>query len=116
MNPALNGAQTYETEEWIYFAGGQDSSNTATNIIYKIKRVEPTAVEKAGTMAIPRVDPFFFKAGDKVVILGGSTQPLMEVFNDKLEPVKGFEKAGEAFYQQLQCYTTDVKLENCSYG
>lgn len=78
--------------------------------------MEPTAVEKVGFMKVPRVDPFFFKCGDKIVIMGGSEKPMMEVFNDKMEPISGFEAKSEAFFYQLACYTTDLKLENCSYG
>jgi hypothetical protein len=117
MNPALSGAQPYESDEWVYFAGGQDHADKATNVISKVKKVDPTTVERAGLMRVPRVDPFFFKVGDKLVIMGGSEKPLMEVFTEQLQPLG---EAGDAvshlFFSQLACYTTDTKLENCSYG
>lgn len=116
MTPALTGAQSVETKEFIYLAGGQDGSDKATNGILKVKRCNPAAIEKAGTLKVPRVDPFFFKVGDKMVVMGGCDKPVMEVFNEKLEPVAGCEAKSDAFFGQLACYTTDLKLENCSYG
>ena len=116
MSPALTGAQPYETDEWIYIAGGQDASDKSTNLISKVKRVDPTSVEKSGFMKVPRVDPFFFKVGDKIIIMGGTETPLFEVFNEKMEHLMGYEPKSVAFFFQLACYTTDTKLENCSYG
>lgn len=113
---ALTGAHAFEDEEYIFLAGGQNQTDQATNLISKVKKVDPTAIEKVGFMKVPRVDAFFFRCGDKRVIIGGSEKPLMEVFNTKMEPLSGYEAKSEAFFYQLACYTSDLKLANCSYG
>ena len=116
MSPALSGSQQYETEEWVYIVGGQDLNDKSTNVISKVKKTNPTVIEPAGHTKHPRVDPFIFKLGDKIVVMGGCLPPLIEVFNDKFEPQSGYEAKSEAFFHQLACYTSDMKLETCSYG
>lgn len=116
MTPALVGAQSCESGEFIYFAGGQDAKNEKTNVIYKVKKDNPTAIEKAGTMSVARVDPFFFQVGTKFVIMGGSDKPVIDVLNDKMVIEKGHEAKSKAFFSQFACYTSDEKLENCSFG
>jgi hypothetical protein len=116
MNPSLTGAQSCEHGDYVYFAGGQDAKNEKTNVIYKVKKENPTMIEKAGTMSCPRVDPFFFQVGTKFLIMGGSDKPVIDVLNDKMVVEKGHEAKSAAFFSQLSCYTSDEKLENCSYG
>jgi hypothetical protein len=116
MTPALIGAQSCEHGEFIYFAGGQNDKNEKTNIIYKVKKENPTAIEKAGTMSVPRVDPFFFQVGKHFVIMGGSDKPAIDVLDEKMVVQKGFDAKSTAFFKQLASYTSDEKLENCSYG
>lgn len=117
MSPPLNGAQVYESSEFVYIVGGQDTKDLATKLISKINRMNPTVMEKVTDMKVPRVDPFCFKVKDRLVIMGGSEKSLIEVFQEKtLTPEKGFENKSEAFFYQLACYTSDMKLENCSLG
>lgn len=117
MTPALSGSSCYYTDEWVYIFGGQDASDRATNLISKIKRSTATDIEKAGYMSVPRVDPFAFTLDGKIVVMGGSDKPLIEVFDVKtLAPEKGVEKKSEAFFYQLACYTSDIKLENSTVG
>lgn len=117
MTPALSGANCYYVDEWVYIFGGQDMSDKATNQISKIKRSDATGMVKAGLMKVPRVDPFVFTLDHKIVVMGGSDKPLIEVFDEKtLESEKGMEKKSEAFFYQLACYTSDYKLQNSSVG
>lgn len=117
MTPALNGAVCYYVDEWVYIFGGQDSSNKAINLISKVKKSDATGMEKAGVMQLPRVNPFAFNLDGKIVVMGGSEKPLIEAFDEKtLEPEKGIEKKSAAFFFQLACYTSDLKLENATIG
>lgn len=117
MTPALSGSTCYYVDEWVYIFGGQDSSDRATNLISKIKRATATGIEKAGYMQVPRVDPFAFTLDSKIVLMGGSDKPLIEVFDEKtLKPETGIEKKSASFFHQLSCYTGDLKLENVSIG
>lgn len=74
-------------------------------------------MEKAGFMQVPRIDPFVFTLNNKIVVMGGTEKPIIEAFNEKsLEPEQGLEKKSAAFFAQLECYTSDMKLENSSVG
>lgn len=117
MTPPLNGANCYESGNDVYIIGGQDSKDKSTNLISKVQRVNPTSIEKAGYMQVPRVDAFAFTLDNKMVIMGGSQKPLIEIYEPKtLQPEKGLEAKSESFFKQLACYTGDLKLENSSVG
>lgn len=117
MAPALSGANCYYIDEWVYIFGGQDSNDRPTNLISKIQRCDPTSIQVAGYMKVPRVDPFAFDLCHKIVVMGGSDQPLIEVFDEKtLAPEPGMENKSASFFYQLACYTSDSKLENSSVG
>lgn len=118
MNPALNGASLHQTDHHVYLFGGQDSNDMPTTAIYKIDANNPTAMERfSSSMRIARVDCFVFRLADKVIVLGGSDQPLMECFEGpNLTAVAGIEHKSESFFHQLSNYTSDLKLENCSWG
>lgn len=117
MTPALSGANCYETDKDVFIIGGQDLKDKATNLISKVQRVNPTSIEKAAFMQVPRVDAFAFTLDNKIVIMGGSEKPLIEAFDPKnLQPEKGLEAKSDAFFKQLACYTGDFKLENSSVG
>lgn len=117
MNPALNGAVKYETQDWIYVVGGQGKDDLPVKTIYKINRHNPTAMEKVLDMHTARVDPFVMKVGKHIVVMGGSDQPSIEAFDEtNWKPETGMEAKSESFFNQLACYTSDLKLENCSFG
>jgi N-acetylneuraminic acid mutarotase len=117
MSPALNGAVKYETADWIYVFGGQGADDLPVKTIYKINRHKPTAMEKVAEMHTARVDPFVMKVGKHIVVMGGSQHPSIEAFDEATwKPETGMEAKSESFFNQLACYTTDFKLENCSFG
>ena len=118
MNPALNGASSYDDGTNIYLFGGQDNNDIPSSAIYKINASNPTTMEKLQvSLKVARVDCFVFKVGNEIVVLGGSKSPLMEVFDaSTMQPKTGFEAKSQSFFNQLSNYTSDVKLENCSTG
>ncbi len=118
MRPALNGAVIHHVDNVIYVFGGQDTNDNPQSAIYRIDANHPSTMERIPTqMKVGRVDPFVFNVGSKVVVMGGSEQPLMEIFDSKtLQPEADVEAKSESFFHQLSNYTTDLKLENCSWG
>jgi len=116
MEPALNGATKFETEDTIYLFGGQGADDVPTKGIYKINRNNPTKMEFVGKMKFYRTDPFVMKVGEYIVVLGGADKPALEAFHAKnFEPVEGMDIRAKPFFELLACYTSDFKLENCSY-
>lgn len=117
MTPALSGAACYTVDDFVYIIGGQNSSDLGTNLISKVQKSDPTSFEKAGYMQVPRIDPFAFTMNNKIVILGGTVKPVMEIFDEKtLKAETGHEDKSRAFFHQLACYTSDIKLENSTIG
>ena len=118
MSPALNGASSYDDGTFIYLFGGQDHNDIPSNGIFKINASNPTVMEKLPvSLKVARVDCFVFRVGNEIVVLGGSTTPLMEVFDaSTMQPKTGLEDKSQSFFNQLSNYTSDIKLENCSTG
>lgn len=118
MTPALNGASIHQIGDHIYIFGGQNNNDNPQTGIYRVDAKNPTSMEKLPTqMKVGRVDPFVFDVSGKIVVIGGSEQPLMEVFDGKtLQPEASVEQKSESFFHQLSNYTSDMKLENCSWG
>lgn len=115
MEPPLNGATKYETPDYIYLFGGQGPDNITTRAIYRFKRGAPNELQRVGTMKDFRVDPFVMKVGNYLFILGGSEHASLEVLDDKtFSQVEGLEARAMAFLDHLSCYTTDLKIQNCS--
>lgn len=117
MNPPLNGASKYITDKYVYLFGGQDTNDIPTNAVFRIDRNNPVTMERLPqSMKVPRVDCFVFRLDNRIIVVGGSEQPVLEAFDDNLQPVKNIEDFSESFFNQLKNYTTDLKLENCSFG
>lgn len=116
MNPALHGASKYETSEWIYLVGGHGPDSKASTVVFKVNKKNPTQIEKATDLKAPRVGALVMKVGKHIVVIGGSDTHSIEAFDESWKPVSGMDSKSESFFAQLACYTSDLKLENCSVG
>lgn len=115
MEPALSGAAIVAHKNWVYIVGGQGQDDVSVNSIYRIDRFNPTSMVLAASMKAFRVDPFAFIQGKNLVVMGGSDEGLMEAFDaETLKPVENIGLKSQSFFKQLECYTTDVRLENMS--
>jgi hypothetical protein len=113
--PALNGSSLLIIGDTVYIFGGQCEKDLPNKGIFKINRNNPQKLEKVADMAVARVDPKVMQVGNHVLIVGGSDSPKMEVFDCATwKPVTGLEAKSASFFTQLACYTSDLKLENCS--
>jgi hypothetical protein len=114
-DPALNGSSHLIIGDNVYLFGGQCEKDLPNKGIFKINRNNPQKLEKVADMAVARVDPKVMQVGTQVLIIGGSDSPRMEVFDSATwKPVTGLEAKSASFFTQLSCYTSDLKLENCS--
>lgn len=117
MTPALSGANCYFVDEWVYIFGGEDTTGKATTLISKVQKSDPKSFEKAGDMQVPRVNPFAFTLNGKIMVMGGTDKPVIEIFDEKtLKAETGNQEKSKAFFYQLACYTSDMKLENSTIG
>lgn len=101
----------------MYIFGGQCEKDVPSNGVYRIHKNDPTKMEKVAQTVQPRIDPIVMLVGNNVVVVGGSTIPLLEAFDSVTwKPVTGLEAKSASFFTQLACYTSDLKLENSSSG
>ena len=117
MEPALSGSGSLVIGDTVYLFGGQCEKDLPNKGIYKISKSNPQKLEKVGELKEPRVDPKVLHSGNHIVVVGGSDNPKLEAFDAAtLKPVTGLEAKSASFFTQLACYTSDLKLENCSLG
>lgn len=116
MSPALSGCAKIETNDSILLFGGQDFRDLAQSTIFKINKSNPTAMENVGRMKVPRVDAFALKFNSNYIVVGGSNKSCIEGFGLDMKPLEGFEAKTESFFHQLSNFTSDMRLENCSFG
>lgn len=117
MNPLLIGSRILVTKETVFLVGGQNAQGQPSNKVYSLSRSNPTALKEVITLKQARISPMLVSiGGNKVAVLGGSEQPLMEAFtyNDlSWQAINGTEKLSASFFAQLRCYTTDERLNSC---
>lgn len=116
FEPELSGSTIHLTDSHVYIFGGQDNRDIPQRTIFKIDRHNPTKMEKVADMRTERVDCFVMDFGNMIIVIGGSDQPLMEAFNQDLSPISGTDAKSNSFFAQLECYTSDLSLRNCSCG
>jgi hypothetical protein len=118
MNPALNGAATYTTDQldYVLVIGGQDKNNKPSDKIYMINKKTPGTMDVKVTLKSPRVDPFAIPCHGQLAIFGGTKDPLIEMFDlSTWAPLKGMEAKSASFFLQLECYTQDIQLKNSTW-
>jgi hypothetical protein len=114
MNPPLFRSALCEFEGNIYLAGGLDNNKTSA-AVYKFPKNDPSKMAKAFDLKVPRVGAFAFVIGENFVVIGGSEPGLIEAFNVKTwKPVSGLEAKSKSFFNQLACYTGDIKMEGAT--
>lgn len=115
MNPPLFRPALCEHEGMIYLVGGQDGNGKPSTAVYKFPKNDPSKMAKAFDLKKERVGAFAFVAGENFVVIGGCEPGLIEAFNVKTwKPVSGLEAKSKSFFNQLACYTGDIKMEGAT--
>ena len=109
-------ARLHLYKQWVYLIGGEDSKGNPSDSIYKLNRSRPEQMVLCRQMRLRRKNCIALSWENRIVIMGGCSGELIEVYNEEtLNPEPHhFHSFWKSFYKQLECFTYDKTLQQCS--
>lgn len=117
LTNALYESSWFNIGNELLIIGGTDANNQACNKIYKLNKEDYQGLVDCETMKVGRATPFAIRVQDKIFIIGGTKQRVIDAFFiENLRRVPYVSEVEKALFFQLENYLDDLSLSACSFG
>ena len=116
MTTALFEASPFNIGNELLLIGGTENGQPSRKI-YKLNKENYQGLVQCMDMKVGRTNPFGIRVQDKIFIIGGTQQKLIDsYYESSLTRVPNVDEVEKALFFQLENYLDDMSLSACSYG